>query len=406
MAGERKTALIEGSDYYLQHRPLQPKREIADYVESMGVLVPRRFSSLSEAVASGLPIFVRSEHPQDYDGVSGLLNSFIINDKQRAAGKAVVERLGTEIDWKNYETIFHGNRLDVMHQIIGQAETMPQADFEHALTKLSFKSIERYCQLMKVPIDSFIRDISYSYWEKVDGENMTVVADSAVKGGYHILKKDSRIYIVYYDGRIILNSDDREYNTSDISDLVDFYERVKTLPKFNASHCPLIELESNAGRLYFLQYLKTRDFAPASFVLEREAEPDELEAQLVRGATSQEGIVVNTTIYVASQPTVGPEEGCLNTYCDVMHEEIMTRMRRVQFLTAERFSSRLDRFVSHGLSSNFFKPAITLVLDDSETQERILSGLPREDEVDLSHGPYQIPLRVISDGKRAFVRRV
>jgi len=67
------------ADYYLEDRSRlqgQPKRTIADYVEQQGILVPRRFDSLEEAQASGLPILARSEHSQDYDGVSGLLGIF------------------------------------------------------------------------------------------------------------------------------------------------------------------------------------------------------------------------------------------------------------------------------------------------------------------------------------------
>ncbi len=64
---------------------------IVDYVEDAGFLVPRRFKDLEEAldfVDQGGKVIMRSEHPQDYDGVSGLLESFvmtkeIINDAKK-----------------------------------------------------------------------------------------------------------------------------------------------------------------------------------------------------------------------------------------------------------------------------------------------------------------------------------
>ena len=68
-------------DYYLEDIARlegQPKRAIADYVEQNGILVPRRFASLQDARASGLPIIARSEHPQDYAGASGILKSLLL----------------------------------------------------------------------------------------------------------------------------------------------------------------------------------------------------------------------------------------------------------------------------------------------------------------------------------------
>jgi len=47
-------------------------------LESRGILVPRRFESLAEAlevIKQGREIVVRSEHPQEYAAAAGLLNS-------------------------------------------------------------------------------------------------------------------------------------------------------------------------------------------------------------------------------------------------------------------------------------------------------------------------------------------
>ncbi|MBS3095869.1 hypothetical protein J4480_00345 [Candidatus Woesearchaeota archaeon] len=82
-------------DYYIQNPERlqgQPKRTIADYVEQNGVLVPRRFDSLAEARKSKKAILLRSEHPQDYDGISGLLDSFQLSNIILRAAK---------IDFKN-----------------------------------------------------------------------------------------------------------------------------------------------------------------------------------------------------------------------------------------------------------------------------------------------------------------
>ena len=69
-------------DYYLEDTTRlngQPKRTISDYVESQGVLVPRRFATLEEARRSRVKVIARSEHEQDYDGVSDLGESFVLS---------------------------------------------------------------------------------------------------------------------------------------------------------------------------------------------------------------------------------------------------------------------------------------------------------------------------------------
>ena len=68
-------------DFYLQNPEElkgKPKATISDYVEQNGILVPRRYTTLEDALKSGVPIIARSELPQDYDGASGLFHSPII----------------------------------------------------------------------------------------------------------------------------------------------------------------------------------------------------------------------------------------------------------------------------------------------------------------------------------------
>src|SRR5438270_3822706 len=72
------------SDWWLSEATaLQaPKQEIVDYVEAQGFKVPRRFDTLDEAldiVRAGGSIVVRSEHRDEYDGASGLLQSYRID---------------------------------------------------------------------------------------------------------------------------------------------------------------------------------------------------------------------------------------------------------------------------------------------------------------------------------------
>src|SRR5665811_876042 len=86
------------SDWWLAEGNLQlPKQEISDYVESQGFLVPRRFDTLDEAldvVRAGGEIILRSEHPDDYDGPSGLMDSYRLGSDTFEDCQAVFERYG------------------------------------------------------------------------------------------------------------------------------------------------------------------------------------------------------------------------------------------------------------------------------------------------------------------------
>jgi len=65
--------MSQAPDYYLCNRPKRPKFDIAQYVSSQNILVPRHFSDIDEALDSILDrsiLILRSEHPQDYDGRS------------------------------------------------------------------------------------------------------------------------------------------------------------------------------------------------------------------------------------------------------------------------------------------------------------------------------------------------
>ncbi len=70
-------------DYWTEHPEElqgQPKLVHGDYVESDGILVPIRFANIKKGKTSGLPLIYRNEHQQDYEGVSGLLDSPILDE--------------------------------------------------------------------------------------------------------------------------------------------------------------------------------------------------------------------------------------------------------------------------------------------------------------------------------------
>ena len=154
----------------------KPKRTIADYAESNGFLVPRRFGSLREARESKLPILVRSEHPQEYGGVSGLLKSFDLETLPDTSDEGVLKEA-------------------VLDRLI-------EDKYKNPLSK-------KFCKLTGQNESDFERDVSFSLWERLEGINRTMVADSSISGRYHIMtckfgekeKIGVYSYLLFEDGK-------------------------------------------------------------------------------------------------------------------------------------------------------------------------------------------------------------
>ena len=70
-------------DWYSQHPTVTPKVDIARYVGAeTDIKVPRIFDTLEEAmrfVVSGGNIIIRSESPDQYEGPSGIFESYVIS---------------------------------------------------------------------------------------------------------------------------------------------------------------------------------------------------------------------------------------------------------------------------------------------------------------------------------------
>lgn len=297
-------------DYFLAHRPLQPKREVADYVESEGILVPERFAGLEEALGSRKPFVARSEHPQDYDGASGIFSSLLISpERSTEALKDLVPGM-----WDKYGFRPGGDPRSYA-RLVSSIKTLTQVELEQGLTQVSQEKAELYCLYAKIPVDSFMRQVSYSYWEAIPGLNRAVIADSDIKDRYHISTGIDNVqydptksgqrdnYMIVENGEVVAGApqDLEEDTPENIRKLIQAYEAVRNLDRFSPDNCPTIELQSNGERQYFLQYLKGVDFNPARFSLDRPPEEGEIESVITRGSTPPQGVEVDFFILIITQ---------------------------------------------------------------------------------------------------------
>lgn len=386
------------NDFYLEDKLRlmgQPKRTIGDYVESEGILVPTRFNSVLEAINSGRPIIFRSEHVQDYEGASGIVESPKL-DWIKSDWKINVEN---EDQIKNY--LFNPKKDD----------------------RRTYSLASHYCGLMNISLEDFVSKISFSSWEKIRGYSRTITSDSAIKGRYHIEtwgeNPENKLvanYSIFEQNELrnqVYSPLNREFEET-VPRLVELYEQIRHLPRFDPNHCPIMEfVTSFEGENYFLQYHRTRDFEKSEFLLEREPTKNEKQTPFVRGATSPQGITVRATKVYGWQFLEGNkirlkenEEASFDSHWNRVFSELMVRKRLIQFNSESDCRFKLMKYIAkHDPRSKLFKPKISLIDDFSNLVSKEDLELMYQQSVD-SGEDQTITMYVISDGRKAYYQRV
>lgn len=412
---KRTLETLEGRiDQFLENPPRQPKKDIADYVEQNGILVPERFQGLEQAleyVKLGGEIIVRSEHPLEYNGASGLLSSYVISQERIEKVKKYCDEHGEVIDWGKMRKDRNMNaEWDVINKIFGQLGTCSQQDFEQNLRKLSEKYSKHYCELLGLNLEDFNEDISYSFWKKVKGFNRSIVADSAIPNRYHIFTTNTgkpffHNYLIVDNGNIVLNNpiEMTDEMRGALPDVIGFYEKIRGMEKFDPTHCPIVEFQTDKqNNNHFLQYHRTRQIEPATFTLDRNLEEDEFEAVYVRGATSSEGIVLNVAMYYPEYQIAEKEDGSFDFHDNFFFSEIMSRRRIANFEIRSKQDLSISCIDAHLPKSRLFNSQISISIPKDKIPDNLARSVyEKTREISV---PARIPIRVISDGRKAYVR--
>lgn len=406
---------LEGRlDQFLENPPKQPKKEIADYVEQNGILVPERFQGLKQAleyVKSGGEIIVRSEHPLEYNGASGLLTSYDVSQERIDKGRKYCDEHGQVIDWEKMRKDGSMNaEWDVENQIFGQLETSLQSDFEQNLKKLSEKYSKHYCDLLGLDFESFNGNVGYSYWKKVEGFNRSIVADSAIPNRYHIFTTNTgkpffHNYLIVDNGNIVLNTpiEMTDEMRGALSDVIGFYEKIRGMEKFDPTHCPIVEFQTDKQKNnHFLQYHRTRQIEPATFTLDRDLEEDEFKAVYVRGATPPEGLVLNVAMYYPEYQIAEQEDGSFDFHYNFIFSEIMSRRRIANFENRSMQDLSISCIDAHLPKSRLFNSQIAISIPKDKIPDDLAHSV--YEKTREINEPARIPIRVISDGRKAYVR--
>ncbi len=407
-------------DRFLHNPSSMPKLDMGNLAERCGLLVPKRHGSFDAAADSGRPFIMRSEHVQEYAGVSGLLNSYPITPETLAEASRFVAD-----DYK-----LRREQIPLMSALHRKLSGGSEAQLAADLASCSSSAIDQYCHFKDVRKKDFVRQVKYSYWELFGGHNRVVVADNAIPGRYHLFTscvgdagRERCNFTLIENGRVLLCQNDKDMDVDEemteaggvdkdfifdgAAELIQFYEQVRHLPGFDPEHCPIVECQTVNGLNYFLQAHRSRDVEPAQFDLERAPEEGEVEAIFVRGATPPEGMVVEVAHYY---PTFGrnfkpveDEAGAYENHFNVVFSEIMARRRVLQLIASPSMDNVVALADGYHLSkSHLYKPRISVVADLKVSLKKYMAQAQRQ--IQRTGLAYHTPVRVISDGRRALVK--
>lgn len=413
-----------------------PKKEIGDYVESQGFRVPKRYETLDEAldeVFRGKTIIMRSEHPDEYDGPSGLMESHVIGQDSIKKGfynsisfgpfsiddeiPLTVGRNPVTFDREREKGPGMYNVLDVVMANILKVPAAQTIDRLKRLQSLHWV-IRDYLKLTNQSAEQLFSQFQYSFWEYIPGPDIVMVADSAIDNRYHIMADDGTYFhwqISGDGGEVIDGSPSDDFLTPEVtSGLVHDYEAIRNLPRFSSKHCPIMEMKIDENvQNCFLQYHRTLDFDPADNNLDPADFPASegwLPANTVRGHIQSPMKLETALHYCAGYGTVIPfpkiEQGSTDWSYNRAMTELMARHRTAYIHSGETETLYLGLSDNHKSRSRWFKPRVAVSYDRSEFHRLIDEELHEEVRrlVYREHRMARVVIDLACDGVKGFVR--
>lgn len=190
--------------------------------------------------------------------------------------------------------------------------------------------------------------------------------------------------------------------------LIELYEKVRNLDRFNPNHCPVMEfqLSANNHQLYFLQYHRARDFRSSSHQLTRSPMQDEIVALWVRGATPPEG--KEFTVGFIANPEAAPNfshDGMVRGVGFKIFNPAYDYLTRNVGLNILRVQENRWYEDSHGLISGWMNPEVSFGVTYDQSHW-IVSGSTNIDLIYRAPNPNALTakVRVVSDGRKAYLK--
>ena len=139
-----------------------------------------------------------------------------------------------------------------------------------------------------------------------------------------------------------------------------------------------------------------------TFTLDRDLEEDEFEAVYVRGATPPEGLVLNVAMYYPEYQIAEQEDGSFDFHYNFIFSEIMSRRRVANFENRSMQNLSISCIDAHLPKSRLFNSQISISIPKDKIPDDLAHSV--YEKTREINEPARIPIRVISDGRKAYVR--
>lgn len=271
------------------HQTLAPQRKDLDaaHAAAHGIRIPRIFPTFDRGrhfvLKEDGALIMRSEHPLELQGLSGLNKSPIV----------FLARVEQHEDRGGLFASYRDIDVDTFLYLLRE---------EHR-TKSGWWNAKNYCDANGLNVDEYVAQLAYSYWEYIRGTNLYVVADPHVAGRYRVFAKwyegtESCNACALYDGNRLVTAtgDVLKHLESRIGDILRFYDRVREV--FGEKICWVVEMQlADDGVLHFLQRSIGKEFEAPDWSFDADEPAHFLVGPRygygeVRGITPKEGIDV------------------------------------------------------------------------------------------------------------------
>ena len=299
---------------------VQPKFEDAKEVERLNLMkVPKRFTfaRAKKVIAQDIQILGRSEHPEEAKGLSGVNQTRYFGKDDRLPGETFAE----------FRKIMLENNPALRHT-------------------------EQYWDINGIDRANYEKDLSWSFWERIPGMNLSVIQDNSLPDRYWILatwmyqvpliNDINKTRLVYGRNVLAIKGDQIQFKTNPthydhippqffakVPEIIESYDRIKNHFDSNMAWVVEMQLSEKDGKLYFLQRHPTRVFESPDWSFEADSEQGEIVvksegANLVRGSTPKEGIEVDMIYDRSADISKLPQQDIYNT---VTIRDTITRQR-------------------------------------------------------------------------------
>jgi hypothetical protein len=349
--------------------------------------MPEIFETIEEAIKSDADFMIRSDHPEEYFSMAGLLTSATAEKKDSSFFISLYEN--KENKFKNHEIKCTDDLNKLTERILFRGY-----------------NLHHYLKLKKLGKEDILKEFNWTFQKKIEGINGVIFADPSIRNKYHLINMDfktERQFILYTQFNLADNSietngwhgkieDKMPNGIKNIHKIVENYEAIRNFHKFNKEHCYEMEYQiDEKGEFYFLQLRKIRDFDESDFRIDREKEKDELEGSFVIGKTRKEGIILKT-IYPKYKPETIDESVEAITIIDIPLCGIRFPNLKALFYNTSTFDYFVARGFTHQSREMIGKVNIT-------------THIPFRDK-SLLDVLIERPLRYLSDGERCLIKRM